>query len=299
MSAEHLEWTPALVEDLLFRRFMKGEDITESIPPPPQCDVSGYTRLYDQASRAMQQYVRNGPPVVPLSTLNTNVLPASSKTATPMKSLLTPTAAASTTLFAPPPPLAAVASQPPTGPKTPMAKAVAAAAQGGGAQLLRTPKAAGNMRDVIPPPAPQPMHSATVPPPPSPSAVIVKRERFDAGTPKGGKKTRIEWPADVPTNLMLKSKSRSAVAHLTTSRVSAQQCFDPDLVFQQPEGELPLYTIFVNFPNALKGIAAVRGNSGNWTLDMFTREEEELYKSEVGIVYKGPSPLDRQLKSVM
>ncbi|CUG91056.1 protein kinase, putative [Bodo saltans] len=273
------EWSPTLVEDLLFRRFMKGEDITDSIPPPPQCDVNSYTKLFDQASRAMQNYVRNGPPVVPLGTQNVNTPAPLSK----ITAIVKPVAVATTTqVFAPPPPLTFPASIP----KTPTPKNVSAAQL----QQQRTPKAgnAASMRDVVPPPAPQ-LISSTVPPPPSPSVVVVaKRERFESGTPKG-KKLRIEWPSDVPTNVVLKGKSRSAMAPLTTARTKAQECFDPDFIFQQPKGELPLHTIFANFPKALKAIAAIRGSSGDWREDTFTQEEEAVYKQEVGILHVGPS----------
>jgi hypothetical protein len=277
---EQQEWSPTLVEDLLFRRFMKGEDITDSIPPTPQCDINAYTTLFDQASRSMQQYVRNGPPVVPLSTHNTNIPALAMKTVPAMKSVAPVT-------FAPPPPLTTVTQV--AAPKTPMAKSVNVAQTALSLVQQRTPKAgnASNMRENVPPPPTQLM-SSSVAPPPSPSAILAKRERLEAATPKG-KKVRIEWPTDVPTNVMLKSKSRSAVAHLTTARTKAQQCFDPDLVFQQPKGELPLHTIFANFPKALKAIAAIRGSSGDWREDTFTQEEESAYKQEVGILHVGPS----------
>jgi hypothetical protein len=280
------EWSPVLVEDLLFRRFMKNEDISALIPPTPPCDVDGYLQLFDQTSKSMSQYVRNGPPVAPFSSHNPNVQQPTfqkSNPVTPHKGNFQQ--------YTPPPPLSTA------GAKTPMAKSAVSApfpseqpAQKPVA-TLKTPTVASSssnmMRDAVPPPAPQTLSS--MPPPPSPSAVLAKRDRLEAGTPKGGKKVRIDWPADVPTNVVLKSKSRSAVAHLTTARVRAQQCFDPDMVFQQPKGELPLHTIFANFPQALKLIAAVRGTSGDWRDDTFTPEEETIYKKEVGIVYFGPS----------
>lgn len=270
------------MEDLLFRRFMKGEDITASMPPTPHCDVNSYLRLFDQASKAMNHYVRNGPPVVPLSAHHPNIAASSAPKSAPM------TPVKSQPQYAPPPPMSNGSSQPP---KTPLAKAGSAPDKA--AVVPKTPKSsninsATIMRDAVPPPVAQ-QQLGSMPPPPSPSSFLAKRDRLEGGTPKGGKRNRIEWPAEVPTNVMLKSKSRSAVAHLTSERVRAQQCFDPDLVFQQPKGELPLHTIFANFPKALKAIAAIRGSSGDWHDDAFTLEEEVAYKKDVGVVYVGPS----------
>ncbi|EPY35688.1 chromosomal passenger protein [Strigomonas culicis] len=103
------------------------------------------------------------------------------------------------------------------------------------------------------------------------------------------KKQKVEWPSDVPINNALKTNSRSKVAHLTAARVAAQEGVDPDLIFTQNSGELPLHRIFAAFPKALRAIQATRNASGDWRADTFTEEEEQLYKKELKYTTLGPS----------
>ncbi|KPA83496.1 chromosomal passenger protein putative (CPC1) [Leptomonas pyrrhocoris] len=241
-------WTPKTVEDLLFRQYIQEEDVTRQLPPPPKVSNENFLEKYDQATRILFSYVRNGP-VSALASQNVNTAAGKYGGATPMKAFVGRTPA---TKPVPPEPSKAFSR---TATPTP------------------TPP--------TPPPQPsQPTSTASAAPPKgtmeSPQAYRVKRQR-------------VEWPLNVPTNQMLKSNSRSKVAHLTAKRVAAQQGVDPDLIFMQNSGDLPLHTIFAPFPKALRSVAAVRNASGDWRADAFTVEEEDAYKSDLGYTTFGPS----------
>lgn len=302
------------------RQFMKGEDVSSWIPPPVECNLDAYIQNFESTSRMMHQYLKIGSQPAPLSSTTVNTasafgsgMPKSNGGAapvgatTPTKSLapvhgmaspqqLVAKAAASVFTAVrsgaesvlqkvgvqpktPPPLQSKVPPQflPPP-PLAPLAPAITTTATS--AQVVSSGNAGSSM---MPPPAPG-----------SPMSAIVKRERLNPEgqmvSPKGfSKRSRIEWPSDVPTNAMLKSKSRSAVAHLTTDRVRAQQTFDPDLIFAQPTSELPLTQIFAEHPKALKSISAIRGLSGDWNDDTFSLEEEMEYKAGAGYQILGPS----------
>lgn len=284
MKAAENTWSPALVEELL--REVKQGEVGRRMPPVPQVNVNAYLAAYEATAKQMTLYVRNGLVAAPFGAHNPNVvLTPHNKPNT----LLSHSVAAA--LSAPSTPLkgdlASKAS------KTPTAKSVADAVK-----LARTPKAAPQPVAVpaLVPSQPPPVVSSPQLPVPAANSLagaaplLPKRERVAAEslTPKG-KKCRVEWPSDIPTNTSLKSKSRSQVAHLTAMRVAAQQCFDPDLIFQQPPGELPLHIIFADFPKALKSLSAIRGSSGDWRDDCFTLEEETAYKKDSGVTHYGPS----------
>lgn len=234
-------WTPDVVEDLLFRQFIKDEDVSALLPPTPQVSSENFLEKYDQATKILFSYVRNGP-VSALASRNVNTAAGKYGGATPMKGF--------------------VGRTPATKPVPPAAEASRSFA-----------------RTATPTPAPTPSSRA-------PSAQKGPGSPPPAAKPK---RPRVEWPADVPTNQMLKSNSRSKVAHLTAKRVAAQQGVDPDLIFTQNGGDLPLHAIFAPYPKALKSVSAVRNASGDWRADAFTVEEESAYKGDLGYVHCGPS----------
>ncbi|CAJ1032336.1 hypothetical protein Q4I30_006146 [Leishmania utingensis] len=234
---EAMVWTPDVVEDLLFRQFIKDEDISRQLPPAPQVSSENFLEKYDQATKILFSYVRNGP-VSALASQNVNTAAIGKHGGgTPLKGF--------------------VGRTPATKPAPPESSRSFA--------RTATPTPAPTSR------APSVQKANTSPPPPT------------------KKRQRVEWPTDVPTNQMLKSNSRSKVAHLTAKRVAAQQGVDPDLIFTQNFGDLPLSVIFAPYPKALKSVSAVRNASGDWRTDAFTVEEEAAYKNDLGYVHCGPS----------
>ncbi|KAG5498852.1 hypothetical protein JKF63_03141 [Porcisia hertigi] len=231
-------WTPDVVEDLLFRQFIKDEDISRQLPPCPQVSSENFLERYDQATKILFSYVRNGP-VSALASQNVNTVAAGKNgPVTPIKGFIG---------------------------RTPATKPV--------------------------PPEPMRLLARTATPTPAPTsrAPSVQKVMTNSPQPAKAKRQRVEWPSDVPTNQLLKSNSRSKVAHLTAKRVAAQQGVDPDLIFAQNFGDLPLNSIFAPYPKALKSVSGLRNASGDWRTDTFTPEEEESYKSDLGYVHCGPS----------
>ncbi|KAG5496813.1 hypothetical protein JIQ42_03647 [Leishmania sp. Namibia] len=235
---EAVAWTPDVVEDLLFRQFIKDEDISRLLPPTPQVSSENFLEKYDQATKILFSYVRNGP-VSALASQNVNTASGGKYGgATPVKGFVG---------------------------RTPAAKPA--------------------------PPESSRSFARTVTPAPAPSNRAPSVQKGNISSPQVAKtkRQRVEWPADVPTNQLLKSNSRSKVAHLTAKRVAAQQSVDPDLIFAQNCGDLPLNVIFAPYPKALKSVSAVRNASGDWRTDTFTAEEEASYKNDLGYVHCGPS----------
>lgn len=229
-------WTPDVVEELLFRQYIKNENISSVLPPEPQLPDDNYQSRYEDATKLLFAYVRSGPATA-LALQNVNTAGALGG-----KSGLAATTPAK------------VLSARGPGPRAPG----------------ETPKYPAHARSPTPKGA---LTSNTIqksaPSPRQPSA----------------KRQRVEWPSDVPVNAALKNKA----ANLTSARVMAQSDVDPDLIFQQNAGDLPLETIFANYKNALKSVSAVRNASGNWTTDTFSASEEILYKEESGFRHVGPS----------
>lgn len=234
---ENPVWTPDLVEELMFRQFIKNEDISRLLPPPPGVSQENYLERYEQATKILFTYVRNGP-IAALSSQNVNT-------------------ASNRPFFSPTPSKAGLIG------RTPNVKTAADA-----------------------PRAPQPR---TPTPKLSRAPSVTVKGTASPAMPQRAKRAKVEWPADVPTNNALKSNSRSKVAHLTARRVAAQGGVDPDLIFSQNPGDLPLHVIFEGFPKALKSISATRNASGDWRTDTFAPEEEQLYKRELSFKYVGPS----------
>lgn len=242
-------WTPKTVEELLFRQFIQDEDVTQLLPPPPKATSEGFLEKYDQATKILFSYVRNGP-VSALASQNVNTAAGKYGGVTPAKAF--------------------VGRTPATRPVPPDTTAKA---------FSRTASPTPPLSQPLPPPSTH----ASSPAPPAPKSAA------DSPQANRVKRPRVEWPLNVPTNAMLKSNSRSKVAHLTAKRVLAQQGVDPDLIFMQNSGDLPLNAIFAPFPKALRNVAAVRNASGDWRADAFTVEEEDAYKSDLGYTTCGPS----------
>ncbi|EAN97126.1 putative chromosomal passenger protein [Trypanosoma cruzi] len=242
-------WSPQLVEELLFRQYIKGEDVSMLLPPPPALAVDQYMEKYEQSTKMMSSYVRNGL----TATLTSQNVNTASRIygATPVKGHASFSRAANA-------PLTATDSS--VDPR---------------AQLKCTPSAKELPSSVLDSPVPAAANAAARQANASPSAYV--------------RRNRVEWPSSVPSNASLKSSSRSKVAHLTAKRVAAQETVDPDLVFAQNPGELPLHAIFASFPKALDSLAAIRGASGDWRNDTFNTEEESQYKRDLGFVHLGPS----------
>jgi hypothetical protein len=101
------------------------------------------------------------------------------------------------------------------------------------------------------------------------------------------------WPGHVPTDVELKGDSRSKLQPTTQRRVAAQEGFDPDFIFQQPPGELPMSVIFAKHPAVVAKFRQPRGLTGDWANDTFTVQEEEQYKKELRFQRWGPSQARR------
>ncbi|KAL7696592.1 chromosomal passenger protein [Lotmaria passim] len=237
-------WTPRTVEELLFHQYIQDEDVSRLLPPPPKVSSENFLEKYDQATKILFSYVRNGP-VSALASQNVNT---------------------------------------------------AAGSKYGGSAAVKAFVGRTPATKPLPPPEPAKAFSRTAtptPPPPTstaaPSAMSPPKSGADSPQAYRLKRQRVEWPLSVPTNQMLKSNSRSKVAHLTAKRVAAQQGVDPDLIFMQNSGDLPLDAIFAPFPKALRSVAAVRNASGDWRADAFTVEEEDAYKNDLGYTTRGPS----------
>lgn len=264
-------WTPEVVEDLLFRQFMKGEDVSAFLPRTPETSATSGFFCDSEALSMACKYVDGGTALaVATNVVNTGKFGVEAmKVASNVPSALgTPSKKSST---------------PTPTPKTPTAKQPASKAA---TQLPpRTPKAGAAAPCIAPEIQKQEQPRSATPTPTNANGV--KRERSDARTPTG-KKVRIEWPAAVPGNDALKVKDPRTVSHLTTARIAAQDGVDPDLIFSQPIGDFPLEQIFHKYPQAVQKLGN-RGMSGNWTADTFTADEECRYKREMHFVHTGPS----------
>lgn len=230
MASETSEWTPQLVEDLLFRQFMKGEDVSSMLPPTPH--RVDQTVVFDDTIKAVFKYTQTAP------VQSNGPLQQKVNAGTPHKG---------------------ASMQPPT-PRTPLG---AKKQQTAGGQS-KTPKADDKTR-------------------------ATDREEMPMPSAKKNRRERAPWPAHAPLDSQLKSQSRSAVQPLTEKRVRAQETVDPDLIFQQNEGDFPLQTIFAAYPDALRKIRGMRGLSGDWRTDTFTAAEEAAYKKDMGFALQGPS----------
>lgn len=277
-SAQPPHWSPQVVEDLLFRRFIRREDVSVPPPPPPATQL-GPTENYDRSTKMLFHYVRNGP-LAALAAQNVNT---SHNSTTVKGNSTSPVAASKARTFH----HTSAALSPPT------ATSTFSSANAGGA--TRSPYASSDATSrPLTARANTPVQkNATAcssrAPSPSPKPSASSAVATAASPPPAQKRARVEWPSSVPSNKALCSSSRSKVQHLTAARVAAQENVDPDLIFQQNPGELPLHEIFASFPNSLKAIQAVRNASGDWRQDTFTAEEEGLYKKELGYRYIGPS----------
>jgi hypothetical protein len=268
-------WTPQLVENLLFRQYLKGEDVSGSIPPTPQpSEINDLMSQYEGSAKMMLAFLKHstpagGGPALP---------PGPTALVSSTKPLGAPPAMRALTPKSSPPPVSA---------HKPGAVVVPSAAVLNALNAVTSSVAAAGG---VPPRTPKSKSPTPAPDSPVPKRDRVPGEVSSGSTPKNkAKKIRVEWPLTVPTNAQLKADKRSAVAHLTTARVKAQDGVDPDLLFAQPLGEFPLQSVFFKFPEALKSIAASRGLSGDWRNDTFTAEEEAQYKRDMMFVHLGPS----------
>ncbi|EPY30653.1 chromosomal passenger protein [Angomonas deanei] len=234
-------WTPQLVEELMFREFIKKEDVSSLLPPAPSCETASYVDRYEQTTKILYAYIRNGP-LTALTSQNVNSSLANKHyNFTPSKA---------TSRAVPPKTVEVQRTQ-------------------------RTP----------------------TPKPPSRTASLHKNDTPQSSQPyPRNKRQRVEWPSDVPQNDKLKSNSRSKVAPFTAIRCAAQEGVDPDFLFVQNPGELPLERIFSSYKNALRSVQSVRNASGNWTEDTFSTYEENLYKTEMGYDKNGLGPSQCQMK---
>ena len=281
MSEQPYEkWTPAVLEEVLFRQLMKGEDVSALLPPTPAMPSAAFE--HDDAVACMFKFVQQGPTVSQVSSKAAGIGFGggggyNSQPPTPAKANL-PTSMPSTPTSKPP--LPTLTKQPPA----------------------------------TPPPMQQlPPNTATVAAGAAPKTPKDKRPRPDEagsasrpGTPAHAKgaagprrRKEIAWPAGLPTDNELKPPPvkegqkpvsvRGLLQPLTEKRIAAQDSVDPDLIFKQPAGDFPLQAVFEAHPSALRKISAVRGLSGDWRNDTFTAEAEAKYKEEMGFTMLGPS----------
>lgn len=253
-------WSPSLVEELLFRRYIKKEDVTSLLPQSSLSGVggvaSGLSESYDRSAKMLFHYVRNGP-LAALAPQNVN-----------------------TTNSAPRPKAGESSYRMPPGPGEAKRKGnlsasrpLSPSAPCDGQEHRQLQKSADGHFS----------HGAE-----QNTTAAAKAGNTPQSKEIPSKRIRIEWPAEIPTDRHLCSSSRSKVQHLTTQRVAAQERIDPDLIFKQ-NSELLLHEIFANIPSAIQAIKEQRNASGDWRQDTFTHEEEEQYKRDCGFFYKGPS----------
>lgn len=250
------QWTPRGVEELLYRRYIKNEDVSAQVLSAASKSKKAVSlascETYDRSVKMLFHYVQNGP-VAALGSLNVNTGGASG-------------AAQKSTPLCSPSPCGVLATKSVKTNSPAAHSVVSSATVAGSAGLSRPPMSA-----------------------PAASGGPAVSRRASPSTGKHGsvsrtpvKRIRVEWPPDVPTNAMLYSNSRSQVQHHTAQRLAAQDGVDPDLIFQQNTGDLPLAAIFAAYPAAQKLIQESRSGSGDWQEDIFTPEEEALYKMECG-----------------
>lgn len=259
------QWSPPLVEELLFRRYIKKEDVTSFLPESPLPGTGGatgsLTDSYDRSAKMLFHYIRNGPlaALAPQNVNTANSIPrgkvaGSSNHLSPAVGEVKRKGTLSSARPPSPLPSSDGLSYRPV-------QKTAVRVPSPGAVLSSSPSAVA---------------AAAAAPLPSPK-------------PAPSKKIRIEWPPGVPSNHSLHSSRRSNVQHLTAQRIAAQENIDPDLIFKQNPGDLPLHQIFAQFPTALATISENRNASGDWCHDTFSQEEEEQYKRDGAYYYKGPS----------
>lgn len=297
-AVSSVPWTPKLVEDLLFRQFCKGEDVSSLLPVIPPAatpfaaanSVNGQSASavpfleLDDALRALIRFSQNGPSVAG----GTGGAPLSQRTAmnapgTPGKGPTTGSAVGSVLLGG----AANTGAATTTTPRTPISKPPLGTA--------KVNTAAAAPVAVLPAPSPGAASGAVKREPlgavkaTSPSVMTAAASSSDASRKRT--RERLEWPATVPYDSALVSKSRSAVQHLTERRIAAQDGVDPDAIFRQPVEEFPIGPIFSkNHPDAVQELLTrTRGLSGDWRQDTFSLAEETLYKQSLGFTVVGPS----------
>jgi hypothetical protein len=323
------QWTPQLVDELLFRQFMKGEDVTALVPPPPTAP-SGPLALPDSI-RALQRYVMGGgstaaggPAAIAAAQRAAATGATGNAPGTPHRAG-TPVASSSAAA-------AAGGARTPVNARRPNQPGPAAAAHGG---APRTPTAAESKSRPLPdventPPvshnqqqqqqsaygtaavagAKRPLTDSTpssatnagsganagVNPPSSPRTATTVNTNSKAHA-RPAESRRVAWPTDAPQDAQLKGTSRSALQPVTQARLRAQERVDPDWIFAQPLQDFPVAEIFGTYPDAAKLIKALRGISGDWRQDTFTEVEELSYKESMGYSPGAPSQANDVLQA--
>jgi hypothetical protein len=324
------QWTPQLVDELLFRQFMKGEDVTALVPPPPTAP-SGPLALPDSI-RALQRYVMGGgstaaggPAAIAAAQRAAATGATGNAPGTPHRAG-TPVASSSAAAAA------GGGARTPVNARRPNQPGPAAAGAHGGAP--RTPTAAESKSRPLPdventPPvshnqqqpaygtaatagAKRPLTDSTpssatnagsganagVNPPSSPrTATTVNTNNNSKAHARPAENRRVAWPTDAPQDAQLKGTSRSALQPVTQARLRAQERVDPDWIFAQPLQDFPVAEIFGTYPDAAKLIKALRGISGDWRQDTFTEVEELSYKESMGYSPGAPSQANDVLQA--
>ena len=259
-------WSPSVVEDLIVRQFLKGEDVTNMIPLSIQDSNRNRLPEFDPSIRALQKYCEAGPSVPTNNSVNTNnnnnnnnntnQFGGSSRSQTPMKNR---------------PPLAGQSQQ---------QQQQQQQNKNGPSSNSRSPTPGRNNNNNNQ--QQQNNNNNNSSPPSSPVSDPYKRRR-------------VEWPSSVPTDNQLKGNSRTQLQPYTERRIQAQAQVDPDLIFSQDTSiEFPLTTIFARHPAALKLISQTRGLSGDWRKDTFSSDEELQYKKDMQFDPIGPSQCTRK-----
>ena len=271
MAQQYEKWTPAVVEELLFRQFMKGEDVSALLPPTPAVPSTAFE--HDDTVACMFKFLQHGPNVAQVSGKQAGVN-------------------------------AANFSQPVTPAKAPQFG-------GNGTSVPSTPTGKpplGKQPPATPPPMSQvPASNANALPPKTPKTPKDKKHARaeDSSRPatpahmKARRRKEFDWPQGLPADNDLKPKpqpegakpvsARAQLQPATEKRVEAQDGIDPDLIFKQQPGDFPLTTVFQAHPSAMRKISSVRGLSGDWRNDTFSAEMEAKYKADMGYTAPGPS----------
>ena len=288
MNPDRQRWTPELVEDFLFRKFDKdGSDTEVAYPPMPEFNPNSFDVLeIPDCAKHLFKFIETGPAPAALASKNTNT--ATAAPGTPMKghssfAPKTPNAAAKKPLYPlPKTPKEKEKSKAPSEAPSQSQKQKVNDSRDTSMSQMSAASEANRKRHRDPTVSPTPSAKSTGS---NADASAKKKQRPEGAIPR----LDFKWPAHVPTNAELKGESRSKLVPWTLKRIRAQDTVDPDLIFAQPEGDLPLSQIFARFPAAVARCRQARGLSGDWRDDTFTREEERQYKEELGLKHLGPS----------
>lgn len=254
-------WTPATVEDLIFRQFLKGEDVSSGTPRAVEIQK---LPEHDASLRSLFKYCDSN------SNNAMNIVGSNTNGATNNKTPANNGQQQQRSNSRPPQQQNGVAVPPNSANNN----------QNRNKSMPRTPRTNNNNTK----------NGDGMPAPTNPTSSNANNNNSSSSTQNNDtRRRRFDWPVSIPNDTQLKGTSRSQLQPYTERRIAAQADVDPDVIFRQEVCEFPLTQIFQKYPGALKLITQARGLSGDWRNDTFTTEEEADYKAQMGFTVIGPS----------